>query len=299
MAEKAKSIVQMMKERISKSGKGAKDIFFVKKDGRVRVRFLTDLEESVVVPFHTKWKEFNHPCLEMYGRSCPNCHNSDASTAENFVLTVWNYETKRRELFIYKATKCTPMPALVTMYETYGTICDRDYVIDRKGEATDTVYTVIPMEKKRFRGDEQPFSKKQVLKMILKAYPPETDDDEEDEEEQDTRRKSAKKPATKTKYNDDDFDEEDDFDEDDEDDFDDEEEDEEDKKPAKKKRRNENVIGSSRKKSSEDDFDDEDEIDYSELSNAELKRECKKRGLDYTGMNREQVIDMLEDDLPF
>lgn len=297
MAETAKSIVQMMKERISKSGKGQKDIFFVKKDGRVRVRFLTDLEESVVVPFHTKWKEFNHPCLELYGKDCPNCHNSDANTAEFFVFTVWNYETKRCELFIYKATKCTPIPALVTMYETYGTICDRDYVISRQGEATDTVYTVVPMERKKFRGDEQPFGKKQVLKMLLKAYPPETDEEDEDEE-QETRRKPVKKAAAKSKgkYADEDFDDEDDFEEEfEEDDFDDEEE----EKPKKKKRANKNVIGSSRKRSSEDDFEDEEEIDYNSLSNAELKRECKKRGLDYSGMDREQVIDMLEDDLPF
>lgn len=310
MAESAKSIVQMMKERISKSGTGQKNIFFVKKDGQVRVRFLTDLEEGVVVPFHTKFKDHNHPCLKLYGRNCPNCHNSDSNTADHFVFTVWNYETKRTEIFIYKATKCTPIPALVTMYETYGTICDRDYVINRQGEQTDTVYTVVPMERKRFKGDEQPYSKKQIMKMLLKAYPPETDDDDEDEEEEEirpARKSSAKSKNKSSRYDEEDDDEDDILDDEDED----EDDDFEDEKPARKsKRKNSNVIASSRKKTkrrNDEDEDDEDfdedfdevEPDYESWTNKQLKAECKKRGFDYTGMNREQVIDMLIDDLPF
>lgn len=308
MAESAKSIVQMMKERISKSGKGQKDIFYVKKDGRVRVRFLTDLEEGVVIPFHTKWKEFNHPCLKLYGRNCPNCHNNDANTADNFVFTVWNYETKRTELFMYKATKCTPMPALVTMYETYGTICDRDYVISRQGEATDTVYTVVPMERKRFKGDEQPFSKKQIMKMLLKAYPPESEDEDEgdeDEEEIGTRKRtrSANSRHSNKKVIDED---EDDEIIDDDDGDEDEDEDNFDEKAAKRSKRKSRVISSSKKRRQEQEREfgdlsdfDEAEPDYESWTNKQLKAECKKRGFDYTGMDREQVIDMLVDDLPF
>ena len=80
-------------------------------------------------------------------------------------------ETKRKELFVFKANKCSPIPALVSMYETYGTICDRDFVIQRNGSGTETNYSVVPMDKKRFKLDENAYSKKKVLKMLLEAFP--------------------------------------------------------------------------------------------------------------------------------
>ncbi len=239
MAESAKTIVQMMKDRISKAGKGMSNIFYVKKDGKVRIRFLTDMEKGVVIPFHTKWKEYNHPCLELYGKECPRC-KEDPKPAEYFVFTIWNYETKQRELFMYKATKCTPIPAMITMYEEYNTICDRDYIITRQGEATDTVYTVLPLDKKPFKGDEEPYTKDEIMDIVFNAYPA---DDNEDE------------------------------------------------KPSRK--RNENVITDT------SDFDEDEEIDYSEWSNKDLKAECKKRGFDYTGKSRQEVIEMLSDNVPF
>lgn len=295
MSEKAKSLVEMMKERIAKTGKGQKNLFYVKKDGRVRVRFLNDLEEGVVVAFHSKWKSHNHPCLKYYGKECPNCDNDESYTADNFVFTVWNYETKQKELFIYKANKCTPIPALVTMFETYDTICDRDYVISRQGEGTDTVYTVVPMDRKKFKGDEEPYTKKEVLKMLLKAFPPESEDEDDEDEDYVPKKNASKKSASK-KY--------DDYDEDDYDDDEDEDEDDyEYKSKRKSKKPNKDVvIGSSAKKNfddDDDDFDEDDEIDYNEMTNAELKAECKKRKFSTKGMNREQVIQMLEDNIPF
>lgn len=259
--EQAKSIVSMMKDRISKAGKGNNNTFYVKKDGKVRVRFLSDMEEAVVVNFHTKWKEWNHPCMNYFNKPCPHCDSDEGTTAEMFCFTVWNYESKRVEIFMYKATKCTPIPALVTMYETYGTICDRDYTIARQGEGTDTVYTVVPLDRKRFKGEEQPFTKKEILKQLLKAYP--CNSDEDDEEEEEIREKSKKSNVIATSNNNknvDDFDDDDSF---------------------------------------EDDDEDEEEIDYSEWSNEELKAECKKRGWSTKGMNRKQVIDMLTDNVPF
>ena len=47
----------------------------------------------------------------------------------------------------------------------------------------------------------------------------------------------------------------------------------------------------------EDDEDDDDTPDYSEMSLAELKAECKNRGLKVKkGMDEEDLIEMLEED---
>lgn len=232
--EKSKSLVDIMKAKIANSGNKKSVVFYVKAGNKVRVRFLQDMEEGIQVDFHDKWGEFNHPCLSYYGEKCPNCKNPEARTTSNFVWTVWNYETKQKELFVFKANKCSPIPALVSMYETYGTICDRDFVIQRNGSGTETNYSVVPMDKKRFKLDEEPFSKKKVLKLLLEAFPcddlDEDDlDDEDEDEEEDTpkkkqKNKSSVKKSRKRYEEDDEEDEEDDEDEDDEDEYDDDDE---------------------------------------------------------------------------
>lgn len=197
--EKARSLVDIMKERIAHTGNRKGDFFFLRKDNKIRVRFLQDMEEGTQVTFHDKWGEFNHPCLSYFGKDCPNCDNREARTADNFVWSIWNYESKKVELFMFKANKASPIPALVSMYENYGTIVDRDFVIERKGDGTDTVYSVVPMDRSRFKGTAQPFAKKKLMGMILEAFPPpEGDfdiDDEDDDEEVDVVSKRKSKPA--------------------------------------------------------------------------------------------------------
>lgn len=270
MAEKAKSIVEIMKEKISESGKKKSDIFWVKKDGSTRIRFLSELTEALCVKFHEQWKVVNpHPCLEYYGKDCPNCENDDVKTNERYCLTVWNYETKRREPFVFKMNNCTPFPAIVSYYGEYDTITDRDYKIEKHGEGTEVTYAVIPLTPKKFIGDEEAFTKKQMFKKVLEAFPytssvdvatmkvkQEVDDDDEDDDELPVK-KSKTKPKAKAKVVEDD------------DDYDDEE------------------------------HEDDDEPDYESMTGDELKAICKKRKLSYKGLKRKDVIEMLMDDMPF
>lgn len=258
--EKARSLVDIMKERIANTGNRKGDFFFLRKDNKVRVRFLQDMEDGTQVTFHDKWGEFNHPCLSYFGKECPNCDNNEARTADNFVWSIWNYEAKKVELFMFKANKASPIPALVSMYENYGTIVDRDFVIERKGDGTDTVYSVVPMDRSRFKGNAAALSKKKVMAMILEAFPPpqgdldfdDEDDDEDDEVEVTTKRKA--KPVSKAKRKPAPVDEDEDDDEDDLPWDEDEEEDED-----------------------EEDYDEEDEDDEEEVVQRKRKPAARKR----------------------
>lgn len=270
MGEKGKSLVESMKERINRSGSKKSLIFYLKKDGKCRVRFLQDMEEGIKVQYHDKFGEFSHPCLSYYGKKCPNCKNAEARHVDNFVWSIWNYETKRVELFMFKASKASPIPSLISMFENYGTICDRDYVIQRNGEGFDTNYSVIPMDKKKFKGEEEAFSKKKVLKMLLEAATlgndEDVDDDDDEEEEDEEEVKPKKKASKKSKYE-----EEDDEDEDLDEDEDDEEEEEKPKKNSKKADKKKKKV-----EEDEDDFDDEDD-EEEEKPKKKSKKDNKKK----------------------
>lgn len=338
MSEKAKSIIDIMKEQISKNGKKKGGSFWVKKDGSTRVRFLSDLDAAICIKFHGQWKVINpHPCLEYYGKTCDHCNDDNIKTDDYYVLTVWNYETKKREPFIYKMNNCTPYPALVSFFSNYGTIIDRDYKIEKHGEGTETAYTVVPLDKKKFIGDEEPFSKKVIFKKVLEAFPynngkleaaEEVDEDEEDDEEEVKPTKKSKKKSTADDDEDDDDDESPKHkkavvkqkqkdEEDEDDDF------EEPKKKPSKSKANKKLeydiddddydrppekISKKKKHVEEDEEDENDEMeddseddepDYKAMSGDELKKECKKIGFDYKGRSRKEVIQMLEDGVPF
>lgn len=262
MGEKAKSLVESMKERISRSGSKKSQIFYLKKDGKCRVRFLQDMNDGVMVQFHDKFGEFNHVCLKYFGEDCPNCKNKEARTTDQFVWSVWNYETKRVELFVFKANKASPIPALVSMFENYGTICDRDYVIQRNGSGFETNYSVIPMDKKKFKGEEEAYTKKKMLKILMDAFPVDDEDIETDDEDDEDEDEAPKKTKKSKKVIDDDDDE--DIDED---------EDDEEEKPKKKSKKADKK--KAKKKVVEDD-EDEDDFDEDDDEDEELKKKSKK-----------------------
>lgn len=124
MAEKARSIVDIMKDKINKASNGIQNIFYVKKDGKVRIRFLTEIEDSVELKFHSKWQSYNHLCNSYLGKDCPHCDEEEEGGRpyEMYAFTIWNYESKRREVFMYKATRNSPIFQLISMNEEFGTI---------------------------------------------------------------------------------------------------------------------------------------------------------------------------------
>ena len=75
---------------------------------------------------------------------------------------------------MYPMNNCTPLAGLTAMYETYGTLLDKDYVISRTGKAQNTTYSVVPMDKGKFRNSKaKPLSKSALLKVLDEAYPDE------------------------------------------------------------------------------------------------------------------------------
>lgn len=242
-------LVDKIKADVKKSGQNKGKFIYFREGVKQRVRFLTDMDDGMEVTFHDSFeKSINVPCQEHFGRNCPHCGDDSLRTRSQYVWSVYNYETKEVQLFMFAVNNCSPIPALMAMYENYGTICDRDYVISSSGKQQSKTFSVVPMDKVKFRNDKaKPFSEKAILKMLDKAFPCETDDEDEDDEEE---TKSSKKRAPKSTG-------------------------------SKKSSRKQEV-----EEDDDDDYDeswedeDDDAIDYSDMSAKELYDLCKERGIE-------------------
>lgn len=237
-------LVDKIKADAKKSGSNKGKFIYFREGTKLRVRFLQDMDDGMEITFHDSYEQgINVPCQEHFGRDCPYCDDDSIRTRSQYLWSVWNYEAKEVQLFMFPVNNCSPIPALMAMYENYGTICDRDYVISVSGKQTTKSYSVVPMDKVKFRNVKaKPYSEAQVLKMLDKAWP--CDDDDDDDEEETPKKKAPKKTgkaSTKRPVDDDE-------DEDDED------------------------WG--------DEDSGDDTPDYSEMSAKELFKLCKERGID-------------------
>lgn len=241
-------LVDKIKADVKKSGQNKSKFIYFREGTKQRVRFLTDMDDGMEITFHDSFeKSLNVPCQEHFGRACPHCEDESLRTRSQYVWSVYNYDTKEVQLFMFPVNNCTPIPALMAMYENYGTIIDRDFVISVSGKQQNKTFSVVPMDKVKFRNDKaKPYSEKAILKMLDKAFPCDVNDDEEDEDEDETPKKRAPKSIGGKKNS------KSEPDEDDEDDDYDAEEDWE-------------------------DDDAEDAVDYSEMSAKELYQLCKER----------------------
>ena len=209
-------LVDSIKRDAKKSGQNKSKFMYFREGTKTRIRFLTDMDDGMEVIFHDSFeKGINVPCQEIFDRDCNYCEMEGLRTRSQYIWSVWDYEAKEVKLFMFPVNNCSPIPALMAMYENYGTLVDRDYIISVTGKAQNKAFTVIPMDKVKFRNEKaKPYSEKSILKMLDKAFP--ADDSEEDEEEYEKPVKKSKK-----KYNtEDDYDEPDnDVEEDEEEDY--------------------------------------------------------------------------------
>lgn len=237
-------LVDKIKADVKKSGQNKSKFIYFREGSKIRVRFLTDMDDGMEVTFHDSFeRSINAPCQEHFGRSCPYCDDETLRTRSQYVWSVYNYETKEVQLFMFPVNNCSPIPALMAMYENYGTITDRDYVISVSGKQQNKTFSVVPMDKVKFRNDKaKPFSEKTILKMLDKAFPCDIDDEDEDNEDEVSNKHSSKSIGSK-KNNKSKYEEEDDYDDDED--------------------------------WSEDD--DDDVIDYYDMSPKELYQLCKER----------------------
>lgn len=234
-------LVDKIKQDVKKSGRNKGKFIYFREGQKQRVRFLTDMDDGMEVTFHDSFEQgVNVPCQEIFGKDCPYCDEEGLRTRSQYIWSVYNYETKEVQLFMYPVNNCSPIPALMAMYENYGTITDRDYVISVSGKQQNKTFSVVPMDKVKFRNAKvKPFSEQAILKMLDKAYPADADEDEDDEEDDKPIKKSK---SSKSKSN---------------------------TKKAKPEPEDD-----------EDWEDDEEEIDYSEMSPKELYQLCKERDID-------------------
>lgn len=194
------SLIDKIKADVKKGGQNKRKFTYFKEGQKQRIRFLQDMDEGMEIPFHDSYElGINVPCQELFDRECPYCDDESLRTRNQYVWSVYNYEAKEVQLFMYAVNNCTPIPALMAMYENYGTLTDRDYVISVTGKAQNKTYSVVPMDKVKFRNTKaKPYSNKAVLQMIDKAYPCEgTEDEEEEDEAPRKKKKASKKPVKK------------------------------------------------------------------------------------------------------
>ena len=243
-------LIDKIKTDVKKAGTNKSKFIYFREGVKQRVRFLVDMDDGMEIKFHDSFeRNINVPCQELFGRDCPYCEDDGLRTRSQYAWSVYNYETKEVQVFMFPVNNCSPVPALMAMYENYGTITDRDFVISVSGRQQNKTYSVVPMDKVRFRNEKaKPLSEKTILKLLDKAYPCDDTEDEEEDGEDERPAKKSKKPAkdpVKPKHKPDPDDEDDD-----DDDYD------------------------------GDDMDDGDDgIDYTEMSDRELYKLCKERGI--------------------
>lgn len=194
------SLLKDIKTAVKNSGSNKAKIVYFKADSKVRIRFLQDVEEGLKIPFHDSFAlGINVPCQEIYDRTCEYCDDEDLRTRDMFAWSVYDYDANEVKIILAAVNSFSPIPALIGMYEEYGTLTDRDYVITRTGAGTNTSYSVVPMDKAKFKNKKaKALTHKQILELIDKAFP---------SDQSDTK---GNKPKKK-------IDDDDDWDEDDED----------------------------------------------------------------------------------
>ena len=182
------SILDRIKSE-AKRGGGSRSEFIYFRDGeKVRIRFLDDLEDGMEVDIHRHFEDgINTPCQTIFGRSCPYDDwdkDDKMRTRTEFIWNVWDYDTNSVKLIKLAANNFSPLPQLAGMYENYGTLTDRDYVIVQNGKQLDKSFTVIPQDKKKFRvSNAKPLSREKILKLLDKAWPCEDVDDDDDDDD--------------------------------------------------------------------------------------------------------------------
>lgn len=177
-------LVEKIKNDVKKAGTNKGKFVFVREGEKRRFRFLNDADDGMEIKFHDDFAGgvSPTPCQEVFGRECPYCDVDGIRTRSQYAWSVWDYEEKEVRVFMFAVNNCSPVPQLINFYDTYGTICDRDYMISVSGRQTNKTFGVVPMDKVKFRNEKaKPFSKKQILKMLEKAFPCDADDNDNED----------------------------------------------------------------------------------------------------------------------
>lgn len=198
-----------IKSEIQKSGNSKGKFLFFKDGTKYRVRFLSDMEEGLEVKMHDSFAlGVNVPCQEQYGRECEYCEDDNLRTRNMYAWSVYDYESKEVKLLFFAVNQCSPIPSMASLYESYGTLCDRDYEIKQTGSQQNKTFSVIPLEKMKFRNTKvKALSDSAILKYIDKAYPADNSEDLEEEEDEPKKKPSKTKIKAKSEPKNDEWEE--------------------------------------------------------------------------------------------
>lgn len=201
-------LIDKIKNDVKKSGSNKGKFMYFREGTKTRIRFLTDMDDGMEIVFHDSFdKGINVPCQEIFGRDCEYCNDDDLRTRSQYAWSVYDYDSKEVKILMAPVNNCSPIPALAAMYETYGTLTDRDYVISVTGKQQNKTFSVVPMDKVKFRNEKaKALSEKTILKLLDKAFPADTSDDEFDEDDEKPKKKSkAKREVEEDDDDEDDF----------------------------------------------------------------------------------------------
>ena len=195
-------LLDKIKADAAKSGSNKGKFIFFKEGEKKRIRFLTDLEDGMEVVFHDSFEAgINVPCQEIFGRSCMYCDEEGLRTRTQYAWSVWDYDAAEVKIFMFPVNNCSPVPPISAMYETYGTLTDRDYVISVSGKQQNKSYTVVPMDKATFKNSKaKPISKQKFLDILDKAYPDEHSDKYGDDDVKPKKKKAPINEPEETDY---------------------------------------------------------------------------------------------------
>lgn len=185
-----------IKNQVKKSGTNKGKFLYFKSGNKIRVRFLQDLEDGLKILFHDSYaKGIYSPCQKYYDRECKYCDEEDIRNRDNFAWSVWDHEAKEVKILMAPVNSFTAIPQLIAMYETYGTLTDRDYVITKTGTGQGSSFSVVPMDKSKFVNTKaKPYTKAKLLDMIDKAFSDVSEDEDSDDDDK-PKSSSKKKPA--------------------------------------------------------------------------------------------------------
>ena len=196
------NLIKSMKENIAKSGSSKKEVLYFAPDSVKRVRFLQELDEGYMIPFHSDFNaKIYEPCKDPEDHeNCENCKD-EISILENYCWSVWDYDSNAVRIICMKASGISFIPSLIELFEEYGTITDRDYKIKKTGKGTGSSFTVTPLDKSRFRNKAKAYSENEIVEILNKAFVSSKDDDDDDEVEA----KPKKKKSVRSKFEELDF----------------------------------------------------------------------------------------------
>ena len=194
----ALNLIKKMKENIAKSGSSQRDVMYIAADSVKRVRFLQELDQGFEFQFHSNWDPKIYTlCKDPEDHeNCELCEQG-IGIIENFVWSVWDYDSNSVRLLVFKASGISPVPSLIEMYEEFGTIMDRDYKIKKVGKGMGSSFVVTPLDKAKFNNKKAKAKTELEVKDIFEKAFPYGESDDEDEDDTEESKKAKKSPEEK------------------------------------------------------------------------------------------------------